>query len=373
LSCRILTTHTGSLPRPPELLALIDNPDRAESFETAAQTAVDGCIRKQTEIGLDIVNDGELAKPSFATYVTDRLTGFAEVPRTRALNLEQLRYPDYYGPSAPAGEVLVKACVGPIAWAGDQPLKRELGRLRAALAGGGLESAFVSAASPGVVWYYQPNDYYRSHEEYLAALAAAMRHEYETIVSAGCILQLDCPDLAGGWTRPEFADRTIDDFRRFIELHVEALNAATRNIPPDRMRMHVCWGNIEGPHVRDIPLAAILDILLSARPAGLSIEGANPRHEHEWKVFQNVALPEGKYLIPGVIDSTTNYVEHPELVAERIERYASVVGPERVVAGVDCGFATLAKASPMVHPTIVWEKLQTLVEGARIASAILDS
>jgi 5-methyltetrahydropteroyltriglutamate--homocysteine methyltransferase len=189
--------------------------------------------------------------------------------------------------------------------------------------------------------------------------------------AAGITLQLDCPDLAGGWTRPEFRDESLDAFRRFAALHIDALNHATRDIPPDAMRMHVCWGNIEGPHMRDVPLAEIVEVLLTARPAGLSFEGANPRHEREWKLWREISLPPDKYLIPGVIDSTTNYVEHPEVVAQRIARYADAVGRDRVMAGVDCGFATLAWARPMVHPTIVREKLRTLVEGARLASSLL--
>jgi 5-methyltetrahydropteroyltriglutamate--homocysteine methyltransferase len=230
-----------------------------------------------------------------------------------------------------------------------------------------VEEAFMTASSPGLVWYYQPNAYYPSHEDYTWALADAMKHEYDAIHQAGFLVQLDCPDLAGGWNRPEFSSRTVDEFREFARVHVAALNHATRDIPPDRLRMHVCWGNYEGPHVRDISLRSILDILLDARPAGLSVEGANPRHEHEWQVFSETKLPDGKVIIPGMIDSTTNFVEHPELVAQRIVRYAEVVGRENVIAGSDCGFATLAR-SDVVHPTVTWAKLQSLAEGARLAS-----
>jgi 5-methyltetrahydropteroyltriglutamate--homocysteine methyltransferase len=338
-------------------------------LEPAARAAVDDVVKRQLETGIDLLNDGEMAKPDFATYVTSRLTGFADDGVPRAANLEQLAFPEYFGDLG--GEaVLVKACVGPITWAGDERVQRDIDDLRAALGQLPPERAFMSAASPGVVWYYQPDQHYGSHEEYVFAIADAMKHEYDAIHAAGFTLQLDCPDLAGGWGRPEFMDETVDAFRRVAAVHVEALNHATRDIPPEAMRMHVCWGNIEGPHTRDVALREIVDVLLTARPAGLSFEGANPRHEHEWRLWRDVSLPEEKYLIPGVVDSTTNYVEHPELVAERIGRYAGAVGAGRVVAGVDCGFATIAWIRPMVHPTIVWEKLKSLVEGARLASSV---
>ncbi len=337
--------------------------------QSAAKTAVADAVRKQLDVGIDILNDGEMGKPSFSTYVTNRLTGFANTPQARAPNLEQLAFPEYYGAGRDGDSVLVKACVGPIEWVGDGQVRGDVANLKAALGTLPPDRVFMSAASPGVVWYYQPDEHYRNHEEYLFAIADAMKHEYDAIHAAGFTLQLDCPDLAGGWARPEFRDKSLDEFRLFAAMHVDALNHATRDIPPQAMRMHVCWGNVEGPHVRDVALREMVGVLLAARPAGLSFEGANPRHEHEWKVWRDVHLPAHKYLIPGVIDSTTNYVEHPELVAERIARYADAVGRERVVAGVDCGFATLAWTRPMVHPTIVWKKLGALVEGARLASS----
>jgi 5-methyltetrahydropteroyltriglutamate--homocysteine methyltransferase len=236
---------------------------------------------------------------------------------------------------------------------------------------GPLADAFMTAASPGVVWQFLANEYYPSHEAYLFALADALRHEYEAIHRAGFVLQLDCPELALGWNTHPFKDATIDDFRKHIALHVAALNHAIASIPADRIRLHLCWGNIEAPHVRDIPLVQILDIVLKANVGAISFEGANPRHAHEWRVFEEVTLPEDKVIIPGVLDSTTNVVEHPELVAERIVRYASLVGRERVIAGSDCGFSSFARAATRVHPTVTWAKLQAMAEGARIASAQL--
>ena len=339
------------------------------AFEQAAERAVQDIVRKQVENGVDVVNDGEQAKVSFATYVTERLTGFESESRPRELNIEQRMFSEYYGARmATLGIASVVTCAGPITWKGDEQVQRDIANFKTALAGVPVADAFMTAASPGVIWYYQPNAFYPSHEAYIMAAAEAMKPEYDAIYRAGFVLQLDCPDLAGGWNKPEFTDKTMDDFRRMAQIHVDALNHATRDIPPDRMRLHVCWGNLEGPHVRDIPLARILDILLTARPAALSIEGANPRHEHEWKVFRETKLPDGKILIPGILDSTTNFVEHPELVAERIIRYASVVGKENLIAGADCGFATLARAELPIHPTVTWVKLQALAEGAKLAS-----
>jgi 5-methyltetrahydropteroyltriglutamate--homocysteine methyltransferase len=229
----------------------------------------------------------------------------------------------------------------------------------------------MTAASPGVVWLFLANEYYPSHEAYVFAVADALRHEYEAIVQAGFVLQLDCPDLAVGWNGSRFADATFDDFRTLVELHVAALNHAIANIPADRVRLHLCWGNIEAPHVRDIPLAQILDVVLGANVGAISFEGANPRHAHEWKLFEELTLPADTIIIPGVLDSTTNFVEHPELVAERIVRYANLVGRENVIAGSDCGFSTFARSAPTVHPTVTWAKLQAMAEGARIASAQL--
>jgi 5-methyltetrahydropteroyltriglutamate--homocysteine methyltransferase len=368
---RMLTTHTGSLPRPSDLLDMLLEGSRDSVFDAAARRGVAEVVQRQAELGVDIVNDGEAAKTSFSTYVTERLSGFESRSSGRDPHVEVGLFPEFYeSPESPSRflrSMRVLTCVDAVTWQGDAQVQQDIANLRAALDHVSVEGAFMSAASPGLVWYYQPNAHYASHEEYMWAVADAMKHEYDAIHQAGFLVQLDCPDLAGGWNRPEFADRTVDDFRAFARLHVEALNHATRDIPPERLRMHVCWGNFEGPHVRDIPLGSIVDILLAARPAALSVEGSNPRHEHEWQVFADTKLPEGKVLIPGVIDSTTNFVEHPELVAQRIMRYADVVGRENVIAGSDCGFATLAR-SDVVHPTVTWAKFQSLTEGARLAS-----
>jgi len=371
---RILTTHTGSLPRPPDLLEMLLDGRRDPTFESLARRGVSDIVRRQADLGIDLVNDGEVAKTSFSTYVTERLSGFDSRSGRRDPHVEVSLFPEFYqSPESPARflrSMRVLTCVDEVRWQGDEQVRQDIENLRAALDGVAVEDAFVSAASPGLVWYYQPNEYYASHEEYIWAVADAMKPEYDAIHRAGFLVQLDCPDLAGGWNRPEFADRTVDDFRAFARVHIDALNHATRDIPPERLRMHVCWGNFEGPHVRDISLRSIVDILLDARPAGLSVEGSNPRHEHEWHVFADTTLPDGKVLVPGVIDSTTNFVEHPELVAQRIVRYAEVVGRENVIAGSDCGFATLAR-SDVVHPTVTWAKLASLAEGAEIASAAL--
>jgi 5-methyltetrahydropteroyltriglutamate--homocysteine methyltransferase len=247
-------------------------------------------------------------------------------------------------------------------------VQQDIENLTAALQGIAAADAFLTAASPGVVWFSMENEYYPSREAYVFAVADAMKDEYRAIYEAGFVLQVDCPDLAMGWNHPTFASATIDDFRRVVEMHVEALNYALGGIPSDRVRLHLCWGNYEGPHVRDIPLVRIWDLVLKARADAFSFEGANPRHGHEWKLFQEVKLPEGKILIPGVLDSTTNFVEHPELVAERIVRYAGLVGRENVIAGTDCGFSTFARSALTVHPTVTWAKFQALTEGARLAS-----
>jgi 5-methyltetrahydropteroyltriglutamate--homocysteine methyltransferase len=367
---RIPTTHAGSLPRPEGLLEMLLSGERTgPEFERAVRQAVADAVDRQIATGIDVVGDGEQGKPSFATYVTDRLTGFEGEKRPRPNPYEARLFPELYAARyAVLGVPDVPACAGPVTWRGDADVQADIAALTSALSGRAGVEAFMTSASPGVVWYYQPNAFYPTHEKYIEAVAEAMQHEYNAIHEAGFLLQLDSPDLAGGWNRQDFGDKTVEDFRRFAQLHIEALNYATRAIPPERMRLHVCWGNLEVPHTRDIPLAAIIDVLLTARPAALSIEGANPRHAHEWALFEEVRLPDEKTLIPGVIDTTTNFVEHPELVARRIEAYAKVAGRDRLVAGTDCGFSTLARRRLPVHPTVVWAKLQSLVEGARIAS-----
>jgi 5-methyltetrahydropteroyltriglutamate--homocysteine methyltransferase len=371
---RILTTHTGSLPRPDELVGMVEGHDQREvrndrRFEDRVKAAVAEIVRKQVAAGIAIVNDGEMSKVGYSTYVTDRVTGFSEQSRPSRPQVEARDFPEFYQTRVTAAATLKRpVCVGPITWRGTAQVQQDVANLKAALQGVEVAEAFMTAASPGVVWHFLENEYYPTHEAYVFAVADAMKEEYQAIHQAGFVLQLDCPDLAMGWNRYNFADATVDDFRRVAGLHVEALNHAVAGIPSDRIRLHLCWGNFEGPHVRDIPLGRIFDIVLKAHADAFSFEGANPRHEHEWKLFENVKLPDGKILIPGVLDSTTNFVEHPELVAERIVRYARLVGRENVIAGTDCGFSTFARSALTVHPTVAWAKFQAMAEGARLAS-----
>jgi 5-methyltetrahydropteroyltriglutamate--homocysteine methyltransferase len=366
---RILTTHTGSLPRPDDLTTMLYARDKGELQEQAAfaqrvRAATAEVVRQQIECGVDVVNDGETGKIGYSTYVKDRLTGFAgEATPVRAADL--LEFPEY-ARRAVRVRTQRPACTGPVAYKDREALREDLENFKTALQGVEPEEAFLSAASPGVISLFLKNDYYPNHEAYLTALAEAMREEYDAIYQAGFLLQVDCPDLAMG-RHIQFAGAGLDEFRRNAELHVEALNHALSAIPPERMRLHLCWGNYEGPHHLDVPLRDIIDIVLKARPAGISFEAANPRHAHEWKVFHEFTLPAEKVLIPGVLDSTTNYIEHPELVAERICRFAEVVGRENVIAGTDCGFATFA-GSTTVDPQIVWAKFRAMAEGARLAS-----
>ena len=331
------------------------------------RAAVGEIVRKQREAGLTVVNDGEVSKPSYATYVKDRLHGFGGTSQA-------LQYQDLVDFPGIAKRVFgdpgrarrrAPACDGPISVRDARAPQTDVENLQAAL-GAGAEDAFLTAASPGVISLFFRNDHYPSHEKYLGAVADAMRHEYETVAKAGLVLQIDCPDLAMG-RHIQFAGLSLEEFRARARLHVEALNHAVANIPADQMRIHLCWGNYEGPHHYDVPLADILDIVLTARPNGISFEAANPRHAHEWRVFERVKLPDGKVVIPGVIDSTTNFIEHPELVAERIGRYARLVGRENVIAGTDCGFGTWV-GQAAVDPDVVWAKLASLAEGARLAS-----
>jgi 5-methyltetrahydropteroyltriglutamate--homocysteine methyltransferase len=370
---RILTTHTGSLPRPSELLPLIAAAESGKDADLARlqkhlRSAVAEVVRKQIDAGVDIVNDGEAGKPSYATYVKDRLTGFHGEADVMAI-ADLADYPEFGERFARQGvlETLKRpACTEPIAYRNRDAVNREIADLKAAIADCNPAEAFMSAASPGVISIFLGNHYYKTHEAYLVALADAMKTEYDAIHQAGLILQVDCPDFAMG-RHIQFPDATVAEFRKQLELHVEALNHALADIPEDRVRIHLCWGNYEGPHHRDIPIRDIIDIVLKAHAAGISYEGANPRHEHEWAVFKDVKLPAGKVLIPGVIDSTNNYIEHPELVAQRICNLAGVVGREYVIAGSDCGFATVAGYTP-VDPKITWAKLKTMSEGANIAS-----
>lgn len=380
---RILTTHTGSLPRPDDLVELLyryDAGDLADTadFERRVDEATAEVLRLQIANGVDVVNDGEVGKVGYASYVKERLTGFEgeSVPRPQPLEIQD--FPEFYRRTR-SGEPAFQtpACSGPIAWKGDAQIQQDIEHLQAALARiesegangqpGGPEEVFMSAISPGGIWYIMPNAYYQDHEEAVFAAADAMKAEYQAIYQAGFLVQLDCPDLAGGWNRAEFADKTLADFRRHVEINVAAINHAVAGIPEDSVRMHVCWGNYEGPHLRDVALRDVIDLILPARPQALLIEAANPRHEHEWNVFENLRIPDGKVIVPGVLDSTTNFVEHPELVAQRIVRFANVVGRENVMAGTDCGFSTFA-ARRIVDPVIVWLKLRAMADGARLAS-----
>lgn len=369
---RILTTHTGSLPRPSALAEILvaretGAPYDEVAFEEAVRGAVSESVAQQCETGLDVVNDGEMSKFFYATYIKERLTGFDGENLTRPI-ADAREFPEFADRSTTSARSLRRtpACTGPIGYRGETELRRDIANLTSALAGKALSEAFMSAASPGVVSCFIQNQYYPDTETYVFAIAEAMKTEYEAIHTAGFILQLDCPDLAMG-RHFQFADDDVDTFLRNAELNVEALNHALGGIPPERLRMHLCWGNYEGPHNWDVPLIDIIDIVLRARPTALSFEGANPRHGHEWNVFEGLAMPEGKILIPGVIDSTTNYIEHPEYVAERIQRYADIVGRENVIAGVDCGFATSA-VSTKVDTRIAWAKLGSLVDGAAMAT-----
>ncbi|HZY59788.1 MAG TPA: cobalamin-independent methionine synthase II family protein [Candidatus Binataceae bacterium] len=377
---RILTTHTGSLPRPAELMPVIEQREQGTltdqaGFEARVAAAVDEIVRKQVEAGVDVVNDGEVSKISYSTYVKDRLTGFEGEGLLSASGLALADFREFPELAARlfenAGMARTKApaCDGPIKYKSLREVQTDVANLKAAVSGANIQGAFMSAASPGVISGFLPNHYYKTPEAYVGALADAMKAEYEAIHQGGFILQLDCPDLAMSrhiW----FPEMSLADFRKRISMHVEALNHAVASIPPERMRMHLCWGNYEGPHHLDVPLADIIDIVLKARPAMISLEAANPRHEHEWEVFEKVKLPEGKTLIPGMLDSTTNFVEHPQLIAQRLMRWGSVVGRDNLMAGTDCGFATFAGMTP-VYPGVVWLKFKAMAEGCKIASAKL--
>jgi 5-methyltetrahydropteroyltriglutamate--homocysteine methyltransferase len=354
---RILTTHTGSLPRPAGFSSL-DDPK-------GVRAAVEETVRRQRDAGLDIVNDGEVSKPDYATYVTERLSGFDGEPIPVQWPVRGLGdFPEYYArqQAAEGDDRGHPSNSGPVSYTGRAKAEADIASLKAAAGDG---EVFMSAASPGIIAWYLRSTYYQSTEEYLFALADAMKLEYDAIYQAGVVLQIDCPDLAATWESDPELDAA--GFRKQVALRLEALNHATRDIPPDRLRMHLCWGNDEGPHHTDVPLAWFIDLVLAARPAGVLLEAANPRHEHEWTVFEDVQLPDGKILIPGVLDSTTNYVEHPELVAQRLIRYAGLVGKSNVIAGTDCGFASAADG-PTVDPAVAWAKLAAMAEGARLAS-----
>ena len=371
---RILTTHTGSLPRSPELQELLRlREDRqafdAASFHSGVRDAVGDILDRQQNAGIDVVNDGEQGRSQYATYVKERLTGFEGEREVRSRpRLDDADFPEYAATQThmSSRNMPQPACTGPIAWRDWPAVERDIANLREVSAGRPVEEVFMTAASPGVIANFLPNEFYATEEEYLYALAEVMKDEYNAIADAGLILQLDCPDLA--MTRvSQFSHLSVDEFKKIVAMHVEVINYALQDIDPERMRLHVCWGNTEGPHHHDVPLREIVHTILQARPLGLSIEGANPRHGHEWKVWEDVKLPEGKVLIPGVLDTTTNFIEHPELIAQRILNYANAVGRENVIAGSDCGFGTSAWGRK-VEANVAWAKLASMAEGARLAS-----
>ena len=371
---RILTTHTGSLPRSPELQELLRSrldpkAGEAEEFRTGVDEGVADAVAKQFEIGIDVINDGEQGRVQSATYVKDRLTGFDGEQLLRARpRIDMVDFPEFAAQSGVSSSATIPwpACTGPIAWKDKDAVQRDIQRLQAATSGVKSEEVFITAASPGVIANFLVNEHYPSEEEYLYALADVMKDDYKAIVDSGLLLQIDCPDLA--MTRvTQFSDLSQEQFIKIVEIHVEVLQYALAGLAPDRMRLHLCWGNTEGPHHYDVPLKEIINIVLKAPPLGISFEGANPRHAHEWKVWEDVKLPDGKVIIPGVLDTTTNFIEHPELIAERIVRYAGVVGKENMMVGSDCGFGTSAWGR-RVESRIAWAKLEAMVEGARLAS-----
>jgi 5-methyltetrahydropteroyltriglutamate--homocysteine methyltransferase len=370
---RIRTTHVGSLPRSQLVADLLFAREKGMPLDGAAydrvmDEATAAIIAKQREVGIDIPSDGETSKISYATYIKDRLTGFdGDSPRRPPQDLAD--FPTFMEKLAKAGgtpQYRRPKCVGPIAVKDLTPLEKDLRAMNAGLGAAGYDTGFMNSASPGVIALFQPSDYHEKLDDYLSDIAEGMRAEYEGIVGAGLTLQIDAPDLALG-RHMMYRELSEEDFVRRAEIHLEVLNHALRNVPGDKVRLHICWGNYEGPHTRDIALKKVLPAILKAKPRALLFEGANPRHAHEWRVWSEVDLPDDYVLIPGCLDSTTNFVEHPELVADRLENFTRVVGKERVIAGTDCGFSTFAGFGT-VDPAIVWEKFRSLVAGAEIAS-----
>ena len=370
---RFLTTHVGSLPRPPDLIRTMFAKQEGVPIDPAAlerrtRAAVAEVVDRQAAAGVDVVSDGEMGKPSYVTYITDRLDGFGGTsqPLTYSdlVDFPELQRKVFGDPGRSRRRT--PACDGPIALRDPEAARIDVEHLLAALDGAGVEEAFMNAASPGVIALFFRNDHYATREEYVYAIADAMRVEYEAVTGAGLLLQIDCPDLAMG-RHIQFADRDLEGFRAEARLNVEALDHATANIDPERLRMHVCWGNYEGPHHQDVPFRDIVDLVLAARPQAVAFEAANPRHAHEWRIFEDVELPDGKLLVPGVLESKSNFIEHPELIAQRIGRYASLVGRENVIAGSDCGFGTWV-GQAAVDPDVAWAKLAALTEGAALAS-----
>jgi 5-methyltetrahydropteroyltriglutamate--homocysteine methyltransferase len=370
---RFLTTHTGSLPRPDDLIRMMYAKEEGVPVDAAAlaarvRAAVAEVVKKQAEAGVDLVNDGETSKPSYATYIKDRLNGFGGSGNTFVYqdlaDFPRLEKRVFGDPGRSRRKT--PACNAAISVRDKEVAQTDADNLKAALANLTAAGGFMSAASPGVIGLFFRNEHYPSQQAYLEAIAEAMRHEYETVAKAGLVLQIDCPDLAMG-RHIQYADLSLPEFRKRAQLHVEALNHAVANIPAEQLRMHVCWGNYEGPHHRDVALADIIDNVFSAKPNAISFEAANPRHAHEWTLFEKVKLPDGKVLIPGVIESKSNFIEHPELIAQRIARYAKLVGRENVIAGSDCGFGTWV-GQAAVDPDVVFAKLAAMAEGAAIAT-----
>ena len=373
---RILTTHVGSLPRSQAVTDVVFGREQgmitdAVAADRVIADAVAAVVRRQVETGIDVVSDGEMGKISYATYIADRFSGFAgDTPREPGQDL--VEFPGLLKKLAAGGSTAKyrrPRCVGPIAVKDLGPMNADLAHLKAAVAASPPTEAFINAASPGTIALFQPNDFYKSQDEYLEALAEALRVEYEGITNAGFLVQIDAPDLGMG-RHTMYRHRTVEEFLGLAARHIEVLNHALRNVPSDKVRMHVCWGNYEGPHHHDVPMERLLPVVLKARADGLLFEAANPRHAHEWVVFKAARIPDEKILIPGVLSTTTNYIEHPLLVAERLEKFAGIVGRERVIAGTDCGFGTFAGFGP-VEPDIAYLKMAAMAEGARIASSRL--
>jgi 5-methyltetrahydropteroyltriglutamate--homocysteine methyltransferase len=370
---RFLTTHTGSLPRPEALIRAMFAKEEGVPVDDAGlkariRDAVAAVVKKQVEAGIDLVNDGEMSKPSYATYIKDRLNGFGGTSQPLVYQ-DLVPFPDLarrvFGDPGRSRRK-TPGCNAPVSLRDPTAAAADVENLAAALEPVAVEGAFISAASPGVVSLFFHNGHYPSHEAYLFAIAEAMRAEYESVAKAGFVLQLDCPDLAMG-RHIQYAHLGIEDFRKQARLHIEALNHAVANIPAEQVRLHLCWGNYEGPHHCDVPLKDIIEVVFEAKASGLSFEAANPRHAHEWTVFEEITLPPGKVLIPGVLESKTNFIEHPELIAQRIGRYAKLVGRENVIAGSDCGYGTWV-GQAAVDPAVVWAKLASMAEGARLAT-----
>jgi 5-methyltetrahydropteroyltriglutamate--homocysteine methyltransferase len=370
---RILTTHVGSLPRSQAVTDVLFARERNDVADATAAAqvitdAVEEVVRKQVAAGVDVVSDGEMSKISYATYIADRFTGFdGDTPREPGQDL--VEFPRLLEKLAKLGSTAKyrrPRCVAAIRNKTFAPLQEDLKNFSRGVTAGQPADAFLNAASPGVIALFQPNDFYKTADEYLEAVAEALRGEYEAIVAAGFLVQIDAPDLGMG-RHTMYRNATVEEYLAHAERHVEVLNHALRNVPASRVRMHCCWGNYEGPHHHDVPMRDLLPVLLKAKPQALLFEAANPRHAHEWTVFKAAKLPDDRILIPGVLSSTTNYVEHPELVAERLLRFADIVGRERVMAGSDCGFSTFAGFGA-VDPDIVYMKLGAMAEGARLAS-----